>query len=103
MPNFNKTKVDDIGMRSRANQIESDVAAAGQSYQRINEVLNNTLFPVWEGPAKDSFMAQCKVDAENFKNHLDAIKNLNEKFREAIGIYSGAEERAGNIVNNIKI
>lgn len=103
MPNFNKTKVDDSGMRSAANQIESDANAALQSFQRINEILDNSLFPVWEGPAKELFKNQYTADNENFKGHLNAIKNLNEKFREAIGIYCTAEERTGNIVNNIKI
>ena len=103
MANFTKTKVDDSGMRSAATQIDSDVGAALQSFQRIYEILNNSLFPVWEGPAKDLFAAQYTTDNENFKNHLEAIKSLNEKFREAIGIYCGAEEKAGNIVHNIKI
>ena len=103
MAKFTKTKVDDMGMRSASDQIDSDVSAAVQSFQRIYDILNSSLFPVWGGPAKDLFASQYKTDSENFKNHLDAIKSLNEKFREAIGIYCTAEEKAGNIVQNIKI
>lgn len=102
MPNFIKTKVDDNSLRNGAAEIDSDINAIIQSFQRISDALTNTLSPTWEDMSKAMFFNQFSRDSSFFTNHIQAMKNMTEQLSAAAGIYMGAEEQARQIVNNIK-
>ena len=102
MPNFTKTKVDDNGMRSIANQIESDLNSLAASFDRISSALAERLASAWEGTGKESFFAQYKADSEIYVAHMQAVRQLNDQLMEATGIYIEAEKSAEAAIDGIK-
>ena len=124
MPNFDKTKVDPDRLKLAADNIAQAITQLNRAFTALTFMMGNasrtgnfigvpngmglSLTGVvglnsWKGPAKDQFMAQYQQDSEFFNAHMKVLETLNNQLREAAGIFDGADTRALDLVNKLKI
>ena len=103
MPNFVHTKVDPDRLGMAALSIEDSLRLAENALSAIDDSLRNTLLPTWSGPASSLFFSQYSADTQSFASLMRALRDYNEKLRQAAGIYDGADSLARELVDELKI
>ena len=105
MPNFIHTKVDPNKLSSTASNISQSIARLNNAFSSIESIIGNGsgLNGTWKGPASQQFNAQYAVDKVLFQSQMKALTTFNDQLKEAAGIFDGADNRARELVNNLKI
>ena len=107
MPGFIQTKVDPNKLITIANNINENIrqveAAINKTRQALASGGGGALQATWKGPASTQFYAQYNADLELFNTHLQALKTLNGQLREAAGLFDSADNKAQELVNQLKI
>jgi WXG100 family type VII secretion target len=103
MPNFVHTKVDPNHLSNAAGNIDNNLRSVEQAFRAIDESLRNTLHPSWSSPVSTNFFAQYSIDALGYASFLKAMQAFNEQLKQASGIYDGADSKARELVNNLRI
>jgi len=107
MPNFVQTRVDPNRLSTTASNINENISQVEAAISRAQQALTGggggSLRATWKGPASTQFYSQYDVDLDVFKSHLNVLKTLNDQLREAAGIYDSADNRAQELVNQLKI
>ena len=102
MPNFVHTKVDPDQLKTTAGNISECLLRLENAFKAVGESLAS-LGATWKGPASENFFAQYALDKETFSSHMKWINTLNTQLREAAGIFDGADAKAHDLVNQLKI
>ena len=107
MPNFIQTRVDPNRLSKIASNINENIRQVETAISRAQQALagggSGSLRATWTGPANTQFYSQYNVDLELFRSHLTALKTLNDQLREAADIFDNADNRAQELVNQLKI
>ena len=107
MPNFIHTRVDPNRLSAIANNINENIRQVENAIDKAQQALTGSgggsLRATWKGKASAQFYSQYDVDLEMFSSHLNALKTLNDQLREAAGFYDSADNRAQELVNQLKI
>jgi WXG100 family type VII secretion target len=107
MPSFILTKVDPGRLLSIANNIGDNITQVDTALTVAQQALSadggGALKSTWSGAASALFFSQLNIDTENFKSHLKALQELNGQLIEAAGIYDAADNKAQELVNQLKI
>ena len=105
MPNFVHTKTDPDRLKVAASNISESIAMLRRAFSTIESLLfssDDSLSKKWEGPASDQFFAQYVEDQLLFNNMLDILEGVNDRLREAAGIFENADSRALELVEQLK-
>ena len=105
MPNFVHTKVDPNRLSMTAGNISQSIARLNNAFSSIESLIGSgsSLNASWKGPASQQFNAQYLVDKAVFKSQMNALTEFNSQLKEAAGIFDGADNRARELVNNLRI
>ena len=102
MPNFVHTKVDPDRLKVTADNIRQSISSLDRAFQAV-EAANGNLSATWRGPASQQFFAQYEQDKKLFKSHMKVLASFNDQLREAAGIFDGADTKARELVNQLRI
>jgi WXG100 family type VII secretion target len=93
-------------MNITANNISESIRQAEIALNRIRQIINDngagTLRATWAGPASTHFYKQFNSDEEIFSSHMRVLQTLNSQLREAAGIFDAADNRALELVNQLR-
>ena len=103
MSDFVHTKVDPKHLSTAAGNIDDSLNILEKSFKAVEEALCSDLQPTWIGPASGRFFEQYALDAQTFASHTKALRSINNQLKEASGIYDKADDRAGEMVRDLKI
>ena len=103
MSNFVHTKVDPNRLSTAADNIENSLSVLENAFKAVEDALLTTLQPTWSGPACDMFYQQYALDVQTFSSHTRALRSVNGRLKEAAGIYDKADNKAGEMVRNLKM
>ncbi|MCL2151796.1 MAG: WXG100 family type VII secretion target [Oscillospiraceae bacterium] len=103
MPNFVHTKVDPDRLGITALNIDDSLRLVDNALSAIDDSLRNTLLPTWSGPASSQFFSQYSADTQSFALLTRALREYNEKLKQAAGIYDNADDLARELVDDLKI
>ena len=106
MPNFVLTKTDPDKLKVTANNIFESIVLVRRAFSAIEMLLNKSsgsLFYTWKGPASEQFFAQYTIDQQLFMNLLIYLESINERLKEAAGIFDNADVKALELVKQLKI
>ena len=103
MANFEHTKVEPNRLANAAMNIEGSLGMLSNAFRTIEETLIGTLEPSWHGTASEGFFAQYRLDIQTFASHINSLSSVNNRLKEASGIYDRAENTAHDLVANLKL
>ena len=116
MPSFIHTKVDPDRLRTKANNISECILRLNSAFSAVEAVLTGGavgipmlpifaggLIATWSGPASQQFFAQYTVDKKLFQSQMRALSAFNDQLKEAAGIFDGADSKARDLVNQLRI
>ena len=103
MTNFDHTRVTPNRLTNAAANIDGSLGALANAFRAIEDALRGTLQPSWTGTVSDNFFAQYEIDALTFLSHVNALKDINTRLAEASGVYDRADNRAAELVANLKL
>jgi len=93
-------------MNTTANNISESIRQAETALNRIRQIVNDggagSLRATWSGPASTQFYSQFSSDEEIFNSHMNVLQTLNNQLREAAGIFDAADNRAQELVNQLR-
>ena len=103
MSEFVHSKVNPNRLNTAAGSIDNSLSMLENAYKAIEEALCVTLQPTWTGPASTNFFKQYTVDAQTFASHVKALRSINDKLKEASGIFDRADNRARETVSSLSL
>ena len=103
MPNFVHTKVDPNRLSTAAGNIDNTLNRLEGAFREIDNALHNTLYTTWRDVAATLFFQKYSNDANVFASQLRALRAFNEQLKQASGIFDGADKKARDLVNNLRI
>jgi len=107
MPVITHTKVDPGKLSSTAVNISNSIsqleAAVGSIQSTLTAGGGAGLQGTWTGPASTRFFSQLSVDMEFIQAHLNLIKTLNGRLKEASILFDKADNDAMAFVNQLQI
>ncbi len=84
----------------------SDLRTRLANMRRIGEAMMagiNALNSMWEGEAKNAFVAQFQTDYETLNSMAEVIEDLIKDLEQAREQYDTCESRVGSIVSGIRV
>ena len=102
MANFDFTRVNPMRLTGTADNISECITILSNALNTVDETLNSTLRPTWQGPASSDFFTQYTHDLQGFNAFTNALRNCNEKLKQAAGIYDTADNNALSLVNELR-
>ena len=105
MPNFVQTKVDPSRLSTIAGNINENIRQVETAIKKVRQTLmeGSSLKATWTGPAGAKFYSQVGADKETFDSLLKVLKTLNDQLREAAAIFDSADNKAMDLVRQLKI
>ena len=103
MPDFVYTKVDPNRLGVAAVNIENTLNVLESAFNTVDDVIRNTLRPIWSDIASDQFYKQYAYDKLIFSAQMKTLQALNKQLKEASGIYDKADDKAGELVGMLRI
>ena len=102
MPNFLLTKVDPDRLKMAADNTMQNISSINRAFQAIDTAIA-ALGAFWAGPASQQYFAQYKNDKVFFTTHMKVLTTFNDQLRQAAGIFDGADAKAREQVNLLRI
>ena len=102
MPNFLLTKVDPDRLKITADNISQSISSIIRAFQTIDTAVT-ALGAFWTGPASEQYFKQYMNDKEFFNTNMNVLTTFNDQLRQAAGIFDGADAKAREQVNQLKI
>ena len=103
MSNYEHTRVEPNRLANAASNIEGSLGILSGAFKTIDETLRASLQPSWEGTASDNFFTTYELDTQTFASHTKSLKTLNDRLKEASAVYDAAENKASELVTNLKL
>jgi len=107
MPNFVQTKVDPSRLSTISGNINENIRQVENAIKKVRQTLTegagSSLKVTWTGPASAKFYSQVGADKEIFDSLLQVLKTLNDQLREAASIFDSADNKAMELVRQLKI
>jgi len=97
------TNVDTAQLNTTITNIESSLKVAENAFDTLGDLLTGELLPTWSGDASSVFFQIYNQDAATFKEFTALLRRVNDRLREAAGIYDNAEADAVDMVSRIRV
>ena len=107
MPSFVQTKVDPSRLSTISGNINENIRQVENAMKKVRQTLTegagSSLKATWTGPASAKFYSQVSADSEIFDSMLQVLQTLNEQLKEAAAIFDSADNKALELVRQLKI
>ena len=101
MSEFVYTKVDPERLSVAAGNIDNCLNILENAFKVVDEILCVILRPTWTGKASSDFFKKYEIDAQAFSSHTKALISINNRLKEAAGVFDSADGRAKGVVSSL--